>query len=139
MSVKQESSRLPTAAAITGILVGLVTIIGGLYTAYNFFFAEEESNPASFQNIQGRETPNDAGIEVVSVVPGSAEASAGILPGDIITKVDNTTVRNQQDMLAALGNTRAGDNVDVTVRRGGASVVKTVETDPEGYRPPGFQ
>lgn len=61
------------------------------------------------------------GVGVAAVTPDGAAAKAGIAAGDIITKIDGTTVSSVPDLTAALANLKVGQQVTVVVQRGGAS------------------
>jgi S1-C subfamily serine protease len=61
-----------------------------------------------------------AGAGVVDVLRGGGAAKAGIQEGDVITKVDGTTVTSAQDLSAALAELEVGQTVEVTVLRGGS-------------------
>ena len=78
------------------------------------------------------------GILVSQVVPGGEADKGGLrggseavqygqsviyLGGDVITAIDGAPVRSYSDYFAALFNTMAGDSVDITVLRGGRSIV----------------
>lgn len=85
----------------------------------------------------------DHGILVSQVVPagradrgglkgGSEKAQYGqsviYLGGDIITKINDTEIKDYTDYFSALFSTKAGDKVDITVNRKGETVVlKDVE------------
>ncbi len=63
----------------------------------------------------------DAGVDgcpVQVVGPGTPADEAGILPGDVITAIDETTIRNGQSFEAALDALSPGATVVVTVLRG---------------------
>jgi S1-C subfamily serine protease len=60
----------------------------------------------------------NSGVLVVSVTPGDAAESAGLKRGDVITKVDNTTVANTSDLTDALAGRNPGDTVNLTIVRG---------------------
>jgi S1-C subfamily serine protease len=55
---------------------------------------------------------------IAAVAPESAAAKAGIQPGDVVTELDGKPVRNQAQVLHALGTKYEGDNVTVKVKRG---------------------
>jgi S1-C subfamily serine protease len=72
------------------------------------------------------------GALVMGVVPQSPAARAGIRPtrqevtgrvrlGDVITAMNETPVRNGEDLFAALEQHKAGDSVTLTIRRDGES------------------
>lgn len=56
--------------------------------------------------------------KVATVAPDSAAAKAGIKPNDVIKEIDGKPVRNQAQVLHALGAKYDGDVVTVTVLRG---------------------
>ena len=60
-----------------------------------------------------------AGAYVYEVTEGSAAAEAGIKQGDIITKLDKTTVSSMSELLDRMQYYEAGETVDVTVKRAG--------------------
>jgi putative serine protease PepD len=56
-----------------------------------------------------------AGMGVVSVVPGGPAAEAGIQPGEVITAVNNTPVRDASDLAQTLAQQDPGQKVDVNL------------------------
>jgi putative serine protease PepD len=66
-----------------------------------------------------------AGMGVVSVVPGGPAAAAGIQPGEVITAVNNTPVRDASDLAQTLAQLDPGHKVDVslTTAQGGTRTV----------------
>ena len=65
------------------------------------------------------------GVFVCSVDPDSAAAKAGLKLGDVITKIDDTTISDMTDLNAAKKSYRAGDTVTLTIYREG----KTIEVE----------
>ncbi|MDQ6771753.1 MAG: trypsin-like peptidase domain-containing protein [Candidatus Dormibacteraeota bacterium] len=61
------------------------------------------------------------GVFVEQVVAEGPAASAGIRPGDVVTRVDNQAVRTFEDYLVAILGRKLGDTVQLTYIRGGAS------------------
>jgi len=59
------------------------------------------------------------GAVVASVTPGSPAASAGIQRGDVIVQAGDQQVHNAYDWEAALLELHVGDQVPITVERGG--------------------
>jgi S1-C subfamily serine protease len=59
------------------------------------------------------------GIVVVSVSPNKPAAQAGVERGDIITRVDDTPIKQGGDLRRVLRDRRPGDNVRITVVRMG--------------------
>lgn len=60
-----------------------------------------------------------AGAYVYEVTDGSAAAEAGIKQGDIITKLDKTTISSRSELLDRIQYYEAGESVDVTIKRSG--------------------
>ncbi len=71
------------------------------------------------------------GAYVSSVTEGSCAEKAGIRVEDIITSLGGYKVENLTDLTRALRNYQAGDEVTVTVYRGGAELSLTVILDPK--------
>lgn len=59
---------------------------------------------------------------IQTVIPDSPAESAGLLPGDTITHVDEYTIADFQDLVAAIRCFEVGDTVTVTVNRNGADM-----------------
>jgi serine protease Do len=59
------------------------------------------------------------GIVVVAVEPSAPAERAGVARGDIITRVDDTPIKQGGDLRRVLRNRRPGDNVQITVVRMG--------------------
>ncbi|MEX2429882.1 MAG: PDZ domain-containing protein, partial [Patescibacteria group bacterium] len=66
-----------------------------------------------------REVGVSQGALVISVVPGSAAAQAGIRPNDVIAAVDGTAVDREHSLSSLIAAHSPGDRVQVTIRRGG--------------------
>ena len=62
------------------------------------------------------------GILVESVDNGSSAKRAGIEPGDVITKVEGSTVVNAENILKEIRNKKPGDIVDIQVFREGKTL-----------------
>ncbi len=60
------------------------------------------------------------GVVVTSVVAGSPGQKAGILPGDVLLRMDGTDLGTPEDMGAILSGKKAGDAVKVVYDRQGA-------------------
>jgi serine protease Do len=69
-----------------------------------------------------------------AILPGGPAAKAGLKAGDIITKFDGKSIEKPADLPRAVGNTKPGSRVVVTVFHRGASKdvnVTVVEVEPE--------
>ena len=70
-------------------------------------------------------TGNDGGAEVARVVSGSPADAAGLASGDVITKVDGTSISSPEQLVTVISGHKSGDKVTVTYTRAGAT--KTAE------------
>jgi S1-C subfamily serine protease len=61
----------------------------------------------------------ERGLLVVQVAEGGPAAAAGFLQGDILVKLDGTSVSNADDLQGLLGSNRVGTGVTASVVRGG--------------------
>jgi S1-C subfamily serine protease len=66
------------------------------------------------------------------VVPGSAADGAGLVPGDLIMKMDNQVIRNPQDFSQVLN--ASGGLVAIVVRRAATGIIERVTADLTGMR-----
>jgi S1-C subfamily serine protease len=80
------------------------------------------------------------GVLVLAVQPGGAADRAGILPtrrtrdgdielGDVIVALEDTETRSNNDVTLALERRTPGDEVELTVARGGRTVKVRVKLD----------
>lgn len=65
---------------------------------------------------------HDKGELVQSVVPGGAAATAGLLPGDVVLKVDGKEVTADNSLSSIVANTTPGKRIPIEVLRGGRNV-----------------
>jgi putative serine protease PepD len=72
------------------------------------------------------------GAQVQQATAGGPAARAGLEPGDVVTRVDGEDVQAPNDIAAAIDDDDPGDEVEVTVRRGGDERTLTVTL---GQRP----
>ena len=68
-----------------------------------------------------------SGVYVVSVVPNSGSAKAGIKSGDFITEVNGVAVNNQPELLGQIARYQPGDNLTIAYSRGGKTYTATVQ------------
>ncbi len=62
------------------------------------------------------------GILVESVDDGGAAQRAGIQPGDVITKVEDTMVVDAQNIMLEIRNKKPGDTIDIVIYRDGQTL-----------------
>ncbi|MGN6509045.1 MAG: PDZ domain-containing protein [Chitinophaga sp.] len=58
-----------------------------------------------------------AGATIQTVAEGSAAEKAGLLAGDVITKVNDTKISEPQDLFETIGELKPGDKVTITYLR----------------------
>jgi aminopeptidase YwaD len=63
------------------------------------------------------------GMKLDGVRPGSPAEKAGLRAGDFIVKLGKTPVKNVYDYTYALGEMRAGEEVEVAIRRDGKEMI----------------
>ncbi|MFF0486223.1 S1C family serine protease [Streptomyces sp. NPDC004435] len=61
-----------------------------------------------------------------SVTPDGPAAKAGLRPGDVITKVDGQRVHNGEELIVKIRAHRPGDELALTLTRGGKELTRTV-------------
>ena len=69
------------------------------------------------------------GAGVASVESGSPAAGAGLRAGDVITKVDDTTIRTTADLVTTIRAHRVGDTVTLTWLRDGRTMTGKAELE----------
>jgi S1-C subfamily serine protease len=65
---------------------------------------------------------NAAGVQLAGVMDGSPAAVAGLRPGDVIIQLASRTIQSIEDLTAALGAQKPGDEVEIIALRGGSPV-----------------
>ena len=64
-------------------------------------------------------TDNIRGMLVESVDEGGAAERAGILPGDVITMVENTSAMDGQNIMMEIRNQKPSNLIDIQIYRNG--------------------
>ncbi len=97
-----------------------------------FIGVEIMSNSPTVQQQYGFAT--DQGAVVISVIPHTGAAAAGLRQGDIIVGLGGTTIANAQDLSSVLSGLRPGDRVTLHIVRGTRhlAVSVTLGTAPAG-------
>jgi putative serine protease PepD len=67
------------------------------------------------------------GAQVQQATAGGPAQRAGLEPGDVVTRVDGEDVQDPDDVATAIEDDAPGDEIDVTVRRGGDERTVTVK------------
>lgn len=127
-----------------GELIGINTAIAtatGYYAGYSFAVPSKMVEPVinniidyggprvslgiyvasipDYEEYAGREMHTDKGIVVTELVDGGAAQYAGIIPTDIITKVDDVEVNSADDLVEIMSHHKIGDQVKITLVREG--------------------
>jgi serine protease Do len=76
----------------------------------------EELNPDAAQRLGVSRT---TGLYVNELVEGGGAQKAGVLRGDIITKVEGTPIFESSDLQERVGRLQPGDKINITVLRNG--------------------
>ena len=74
--------------------------------------------------VEDEDGPNRVQVVVDEVAAKSPAAAAGLKKGDVVMKVAGRKVANRFDLERALWDSKPGDEVSMSVRRGGKTVVK---------------
>jgi serine protease Do len=79
----------------------------------------------------------DDGAFVVTVLPGSGAAEAGIEPGDVIVAVDGRRLDDAAALTEAIGDLEPGEEVPITVEREGTEETFTATLGSRGVEEDG--
>jgi S1-C subfamily serine protease len=74
----------------------------------------------------------DAGAFVYDVIPGSGAEAAGLQPGDVIVAIDGEAITTNEDLGPAIAQHEPGDQVEVTIDRGGEEQTLEAEIGRQG-------
>jgi putative serine protease PepD len=69
------------------------------------------------------------GAEIRTISSGSTAGEAGLEEGDVITKIDDTTITSADSLVATIRSYRPGDEVTVTYERDGEEDTTTLTLD----------
>lgn len=97
---------------------------GGLNLMRDDFMREIHSNKA-FLGVMTKE--GESGAEITEVTKESPAEKAGMVEGDIITKVNEDKIADADDLYKAIGKYKPGEKVNVTYKHEGKEVTKSVE------------
>jgi S1-C subfamily serine protease len=131
---------LPTTIASFGLLIA---IVGGSFWYISMNSVEVPREPGigieadniSPEIAQALDLGEQRGVLIIAVVPGGPADSAGLRGtevtsngqvaaiGDIIIAADGQEIRDDTDFRAFLNSKNAGDNVRLTIIRGGTTVM----------------
>jgi len=102
-------------------------ITKGYVSGKAYMGIKADTLPASVSQYYGL----PAGAYVTEVESGSCADKAGLEAGDIITAIDDTPVRSDDELMSVKKSYRAGDEAKITVSRDRGDVVLTIIFDEE--------
>lgn len=70
------------------------------------------------------------GALVTAVEPGTPAAGGGIQPGDVITRLNSTNLRDKRDYINALRNQTAGEQISIDLIRDGEHIALKLKPTP---------
>ncbi|MCQ2374216.1 MAG: trypsin-like peptidase domain-containing protein, partial [Phascolarctobacterium sp.] len=96
---------------------------------------EESFNKKNASNKDSIGIDFHGGVYIDSMFRNSPAHKAGLRPGDIILKVNGKKVSKSTELQQAIKDSKVGDTISVTIRRGDAEMVKDVvlEAVPEEF------
>lgn len=74
---------------------------------------------SEYSKALGLKLPSDKGVIIVYVDKNSSAEKAGLLPGDIIVKIDDKAVDSKEALTKMLYNYKVGDKVNIEILRNG--------------------
>lgn len=80
-------------------------------------------------------TGSDLGYKIETVTPGGPAARAGVLPGDVITSIDGTSIKgiDTPEALKLIAHKQAGETATLTVNRNGEAKTLAVVVDERNH------
>jgi serine protease Do len=71
----------------------------------------------------------DQGVVILRVVPNSPAARAGVRPGDVIVRANNTDIQNPEQIQQQVDAVGLGNQLQMTISRGGRSQQISIKTE----------
>jgi putative serine protease PepD len=68
----------------------------------------------------------DGGAQIQAITAGGPAARAGLQVGDVVTKINDRTIANSEDLVGAIQSSQVGAQLNLTVQRGGSDRTVTV-------------
>lgn len=126
-----------------GIGVVLVFVLGLIAVGMvGAAYAARQASQASAAPVQqatatpaAPQSTSEAGIVIIQIAADSPAAQAGLQRGDILLKINDTAVNSYKDLVNVLANLKAGDQVTLTLTRGGVERTLTATLGEKNGRP----
>ncbi len=82
---------------------------------------------------KGLKLPNNNGAYISRIVNGGPADKAGLIPGDIVTKINERSINDKEDLLATVAGIKPGTKINIEVFRNGKklSVVSKIGERPK--------
>jgi serine protease Do len=77
--------------------------------------------------VESLELPIDEGVLVASTYKGSPAATAGLLPGDVIVRIEDVPISRFEDLVAVVGNISPGEFATFRLYRNGRMVTRQIQ------------
>ncbi len=69
------------------------------------------------------------GAVVVEVVPGSPAAEAGVMPGDVVERIDGKATPNAEALTNVVKSLPSGKEITIVIRRGNQQILTNIELE----------
>ncbi len=127
------------------IIVGIIILVLGATTTAVLAFSRLKARPVldkitgqiapAPSRLQVDISPQEAGILIAGVTTGSPAEAAGIVRGDILLEANGQEVNTLADLLGAIQDMQAGDQVDLNVLHGDEQRTYLVTLEERNNRP----
>jgi hypothetical protein len=113
--------------------VQMMSALGPIMKMMSVFVGKQEPDILVPQGLLGLELEEDGGaVRVAKVLAGTPAARAGVEAGDVLVEVRDATVESLEAAHGAIAALRPGDEVVLTLRRGGDTIERTLNAS-EGF------
>lgn len=118
-------------------ILGLIAVgvVGAAYAARQASQASAAPAQQATVTPAAPQSASEAGIVITHVAADSPAAQAGLQRGDILLKINDTAVNSYKDLVNALKDLEAGDEVTLTITRGGVERTLTATLGEKNGRP----
>lgn len=118
-------------------VLGLIAVgvVGAAYAARQASQAGAAPVQQATATPAAPQSTSEAGIVIIQIAADSPAAQAGLQRGDILLKINDTAVNSYKDLVNALANLKAGDQVTLTITRGGVERTLTATLGEKNGRP----
>ena len=79
--------------------------------------------PITLSIAKGLNLPSKNGAFISRIVNDGPADKAGLIPGDIVTKIDNSPIKDKEDLLSTIANIKPGSKIDIEIYRKGKKLL----------------